>query len=145
MKRLLIITSVFLLAAAAIAIAASSAPVQVNIPFAFYAGDRLLPAGEYVTFPAAQVIIGIRGIDNPSAGAFLPFAHGVESKETKDVAGLVFNKYGDDLYFLSQIWQPMDTVGLEVGKSKKERELVSSRVISGMRPTRVIVLAHVVR
>ena len=143
MKRLLIITSVFLLAAAAIAIAASSAPVQVNIPFAFYAGDRLLPAGEYETYPAATMTVGIRGLDSPFEGAFLPSAHNIIVKEAKEDAYLVFDKYGEDLYFLRQIWHPMDPTGLETLKSRKESELVSSKVISGMRPARVIVLARI--
>ena len=58
-------------------------------------------------------------------------------------AYLVFNKYPDGRHFLAQAWMPGATLGTQLVRSRKEKESVSSRMVTQARPTRVVILAKV--
>jgi hypothetical protein len=108
---------------------AQKVDMRATIPFDFHAGDRLMPAGEYViheqgpcvTFnraDAAKAIITL--ITNSVSGA----------DATRD-ARLVFNRYGRE-YFLTTIWNPFSDSGRQLVLTNREKELAKL----GSRPTR---------
>jgi len=99
----------------------SNQQLIADIPFAFSAGSRTLPAGKYtvrVTNPASdQKVVQIRSLDG-NKGAVLQMQP-VNGK-AKDGARLVFHRYGDR-YFLAQAWTAADSIGMEAPPSRTER------------------------
>jgi hypothetical protein len=102
------------LAALALAAPASAqTAMRANIPFAFVAGDQLLPAGAYnfVIDPGFSLC----RIDSVSDGSMHPirFVPGASRRQGANAdAGVVqFQKYGDR-YFLSGVWRPGNPDGL---------------------------------
>src|SRR5271165_2337468 len=84
--------------------AQSQIVMSANVPFAFSADGKQLPAGEYE----------VRDI---GARATLI--------ETKDGNAKVFDKVGDH-YFLREIWTSARGQGLTVPESKLEKEIMAS-------------------
>jgi len=78
--------------------------IRVNIPFSFYAGDKMLPAGDY-TFALNRETsnIAIRG-DNSGAGAFL-FGSPNDAVNT-GLATLTFHSNGNGGYVLAKFQGP---------------------------------------
>lgn len=134
--------SLFVLTAssAATLCAQNSRPITAEIPFAFFVGDRQMPAGEYrVTETSAKMII-VRSEDCRGAAVLQSFA--ARKMEPKKRDTLVFRSYGEGRYFLGWIWCAGSATGTEVPKSEKEREAVTSTLVSSTRPTTVVILAR---
>jgi hypothetical protein len=111
---------------AAVAAADNALRIRADVPFAFYAGKELMPAGEYVFEIGSLTTSEASGsailIQNPSGSALtrlvsIPGRAGSDSK-----VRLHFNQYRDQ-YFLSSV----EGLGrlASVRKSKTERELVA--------------------
>jgi len=121
-KSLFRITGLMALAfVAATQVVRAQEPVLVTIPFAFTAGEKTLPAGEYRVEKAAQgsLALMIRRIDG-SEGTFvtsMPAARNKPETQSK----LIFHRYGKQ-YFLSQIWVAGYAQGSQLRESAKERE-----------------------
>jgi len=97
--------------------------IIANIPFAFIAGTKTFPAGEYtIDRPSINEpdLLLIRSVDNNQA-LFLN-AENVQARKTPEKTELVFNEIGDK-YFLSKIWVSGEDSGREIPKPKAEREL----------------------
>ena len=97
--------------------------VIANIPFAFIAGNKTLPAGEYtIDRPNDNEpgLLLIRGVDRNVA--LFVNAQNTEARHTPQKTELVFNEIGDK-YFLSKIWITGDDTGREIPKPRAEREL----------------------
>jgi hypothetical protein len=102
--------------------------VIANIPFAFIAGNKTLPAGEYtIDRPNDNEpgLLLIRGVD--SKVALFVNAEDVQARKTPEKTELVFNEVGDK-YFLSKIWITGDDMGREIPKPRAERELEQAAV-----------------
>lgn len=139
MRNTLCILAV-LLAVAGIATAQDI--LKVDVPFPFYAADRLLPAGVYYVVRAndsGQSSWTLRPAE-PAPGVFLS-TYPASGKPTNEDARLVFNKYTEDRIFLNQIVLRGTSVAMEVWKTKKEREVVVSTLRAGLQPQRLFVLA----
>ena len=102
-------------------------PIRVNIPFAFVAGGKQMPAGEYrltsLVNGSLHSRILIRSKDGQTAviiGTIL-----VEAKEANKGANLTFNRYGDQ-YFLSQVWSEDSRFGRQIPKSDVEVRVAAS-------------------
>lgn len=109
----------------------------VDVPFAFYAGDKVLPAGQYESHRLGRLekafrIMNRRGV---SHGFYL-------SMQDRQLPGarsfLVFHRYGDS-YFLK--WVHWPSAGLGLGESRTEKE----RRITRVRLRKVMVTAGVLR
>jgi len=97
--------------------------IIANIPFAFIAGTKTFPAGEYtIDRPSINEpgLILIRGVDNKQA-LFLNVEN-VQARKTPEKTELVFNEIGDK-YFLSKIWVTGEDSGREIPKPRPDREL----------------------
>lgn len=107
--------------------ARSEGPVSVKIPFAFYAGDQFLPAGEYV-FQMPRLsgftggsIVKITTADNHVCQHMLSTR--VDGVTTDTDLHVTFSKYGD-VYFLSGVRD--SDFGAALHPSKKEKQAASA-------------------
>ena len=137
MFKMISIMTVLGLALLAVPITAQTIdPQKAAVPFAFFAGNQQMPAGDYAireTLPFTVLIL------STTKGAFV-LVRPAAAESTKDQGRLVFNKYPGDRYFLREVWYRAAKNGLAVPKSRKEKEAVSSTLISGLRPERAVVL-----
>lgn len=123
------------------ALLAQYAPrLAAEIPFAFEMANEKLPAGEYnvsTVGNANQILVS--SFEWKKAAFVLAYRDGDGTKDGNR-AELVFNKYGDR-YFLARICNPFTS--FEVPKSKSERMLVTSTLITAVKPERVIIAARI--
>lgn len=130
------------LALAGVLIAESSVPLVAHMPFAFYVGEQWMRAGEYsVQREAGRSLVWVSPSEPGARAVYFAFGADAKVKESRQNL-LVFNKYGER-YFLSQIIHAGDNVASELTRSAREREIVTSTLVSGIRPTRVVIVAHV--
>jgi hypothetical protein len=125
-----------------------SQPLVADIPFAFHLGNAHLNAGRYritraaslgqaVRFESKEVSGGFLNASCPSAVASVGAPLGSSPNATPRI---VFNKYGEDRYFVSQIWS--DDTGTMLLKSSHEREEITSTLRSSKSPSTVTILAR---
>jgi hypothetical protein len=99
--------------------------MRAEIPFQFFAGDKLLPAGEYeVYINPASYELQIRSFSN-SAGMFVSLSRTELTRPSADRGKLVFHKYGSH-YVLRRAWVPDRAQGFELPKSNTEREMAKA-------------------
>jgi len=94
----------------------------VHVPFDFYAGDRMLPAGAYsiraINEDGSALLI--RSEDGREAVAVI--TNGAEAKGRKmDAPHVLFNRYGEQ-YFLTSAWQDARN-GRMLTESRREHSL----------------------
>jgi len=120
--------------------AQSDMVIAGKIPFEFTVNNLTLPAGEYAIGEAMQGLQAVRSTEGDFRTAFaLAYPTAVNDA---GLAQLVFRKYGDK-YFLAAVWNPFSRQVITFRKCRKEKELVTSRLVSGLRVDRVVVLARV--
>ena len=110
-----------LFAAAGEARAQSPVNIRVNVPFDFYVGDRLLPAGEYRVGRAVTGVTNtllVAGRDERAARQ----TSGVQSRREAEATKLVFHRYGEQ-YFLVRLWTVGEREGREFHQSRRERAI----------------------
>jgi len=143
MKRVLAVLVVLSALIFGFAIGAQAGPesrVWINIPFAFQAGDQLMPAGQYLfEFPRTG---------NFASGSLLKIAtqdgsicQHLLSRTIQDVTKdadwqVSFTKYGD-FYFLTKIRN--NDLGAEVSKTRKEKEL-AAEYMQSLKPVAAVEL-----
>ena len=98
--------------------------MRVEIPFQFYVGSQVLPAGAYrVTYDAAFQRMQLTLPDGE--GMFLP-AHPAYRVGSEYKGVLVFHKYGNT-HFLRSVWTQGSPYGFGLRRSKAEREYAKAR------------------
>jgi hypothetical protein len=116
----------------------------VTIPFDFAAGSANLPAGDYSVkagSPTSHTIL-LMNRNNPDASVIVT-ANAASSGQPQSQSKLVFNRYGDR-YFLSKIWAEGSTMGRELPKSNREKEVAAEARLDtrdSMHPTQVTLVA----
>jgi hypothetical protein len=104
---------------------AQQAQVSATVPFAFVAGDRLYPAGEYY-FSSASLTNSIIQVSNsdrvPAANIF---SHACMQLAPPEQTKLVFHQV-EGLYYLSQIWLAGNPWGREFTRSQTEVRLAEN-------------------
>jgi hypothetical protein len=96
---------------------------RANIPFNFWLGQKVLPAGEYSIYHMASGVVFIKGEDHVGASAIF-LARTVTRPGRQSEGKLEFTRYGET-YFLSKIWNPNQANGYGVPKTSREIELAS--------------------
>lgn len=96
----------------------SSTVAEANIPFAFQAGNGLMPAGKYRVVRESTSLVLLSG---PSHAEEFVIVHDAYATKTPSNGKIVFHRYGDK-YFLSQIWTQGNSNGLESSKTRAEKE-----------------------
>lgn len=118
--------------------------LTAEVPFAFRAGDVWMMPGEYTVAPLSQSAYLVRTPDARETAFFLIQRTGFQ--KAQDRAYLVFNKYEGERYFLAQIWRPGENHGVQLMKSRREQEIVTSVLHAEARvPEQVIIVARLVR
>jgi hypothetical protein len=113
-----------------------------EIPFGFYVSDKWMPAGEYrFELQTDRVFVGPSD-KGPQAVAMV---YGGTKRRQDAEPLVVFTKYSEARIFLSRIAHPAMTSTAELTKSKRERELVSSRVVAQKPPESITLVAKLVR
>lgn len=121
---------------------AQRADLLADIPFPFYAGDELMSPGKYTVTQPYLTSTLVRGVEVKKAVILGNFT--TRHREPKASGGyLLFHQYPDGRRFLSEAWMPFIDSGAQMVPSGKEKESVSSRMVTRTRPRRVFVLATV--
>ncbi len=119
-----VLTAVLLAASAACAAPA----IRVEIPFAFGAGEAVLPAGQYyIQYADVHGNLLITAADGRRCG-YVPFIlAGPKVAQDAATGKLVFHRYGNQ-YFLRQLWVPgRDVASFHASKAEKEMIAQSSQ------------------
>jgi hypothetical protein len=96
---------------------AQNVELRADVPFDFYAGNTLIPAGEYVV-DARGPVVWLRGPGGTPV--FASNTNRTESLQPRQER-LVFNRYGNE-YFLSAIWTAF-TDGRQLIPTARQKEL----------------------
>jgi hypothetical protein len=96
---------------------------KVNIPFAFQAGTKTMPAGMYQIDRESRHLILLHGPGQ--AAAYVETSDAIKL-QAPDHGNLLFARYGDT-YFLRQIWTAGNSIGLECPKSRLEKETLQAQ------------------
>jgi len=125
MKKHIYIASLVLVVLVAISAQAqsrSNQQLRFHVPFAFNAGNNVLPAGDYrvaIVNPASDhSVLRITSSDGKSTMIPTTDVEGWASSKAK----LSFRHYGDR-YFLAQVWMAGESTGLVAPTSKSEKAL----------------------
>jgi len=94
----------------------SPGDLVVDVPFAFSANGKKLPAGHYII---SQKIDMIRIVNHDKVGLFVPTMLAFRTRV--DGSKLEFHRYGDE-YFLAAVWITGSKSGKELFPSSAERE-----------------------
>jgi len=117
--------------------AQSQIVMSANVPFAFSADGKQLPAGEYeVRDIGARATLIETKDGNAKVLGIYQYAGPSKAGETK----LVFDKVGDH-YFLREIWTSARGQGLTVPESKLEKEIMASNREPGGSGAETVVVA----
>jgi len=105
--------------------------LSARIPFEFKAGDKTLPAGEYVVrqVNGSSRILHLRSKDGQANAMVqvIPVTGGTQKN-----AKLIFHRYGNR-YFFAQAWTVGENSGLEASKTRRERAI--ERELAGLKAT----------
>jgi hypothetical protein len=126
---------VFLLATSAWAAGSGRA----TIPFPFHVGEAELNAGDYdiiVGQPSVSTIT-IRSCSTLREVFTPAFSFDQQQDPLAREAKLVFTKYGEDEYFLSEVW--MTFYGHSMKLVKSQNEIVTSTLVAGLLPQKMII------
>ena len=132
--------AVLALAGAALLFAQANPRLTASIPFDFEMANQKFAAGEYqVIDHSLHAYIFVQNNEDNRAAMLIGNTIKIGDVEPKD-ARLVFNKYGDR-YFLSEVWHP--AISRQLLKSRNEKALVTSTLITAAKPERIVILAKV--
>jgi hypothetical protein len=93
--------------------------LRATIPFAFRAGETVLPAGEYTIRHAERTLT----LHKEGGGPSVMLLTNAALRPNPSTDGrLNFSRYGER-YFLSSVWTGASREGCEILKSRAEKEL----------------------
>jgi hypothetical protein len=95
--------------------------LRATIPFEFFVGRILLPAGEYVIQHRSPGLIIVREQSGRHT-AMATLTIGEYRLNPLKTGELEFNRYGET-YFLAKLWAPASTQGVALRMSPRETEL----------------------
>ena len=118
-----------LLALVCASLHAQTMKLRGTIPFAFRAGDTQMPAGEYTIRHSAGVLTLHKEGGGPSVVILTNAALRINPPAESHLS---FNRYGER-YFLSSVWSQAAGAGLEIQKSRAEKELARQTLRESVR------------
>lgn len=95
--------------------------VVADVPFSFYVGDKPMAAGHYQARSSSETLEVLQNRDNDAAAFLLKAVH-IQAKHEQQ-AKLVFEQCGGQ-YFLVQVWDGVSDSGIQLPRSKREKELL---------------------
>lgn len=121
-NQILTVAAAVVLTALAPAASHAQEVTEAKVPFAFQAGDKAMPAGEYQirrVLPSSKAVQQIQRTDS-SASTFV-MTYPTDARDKDAVPKLIFNCYSDEC-FLSEVWSGHGQ-GLKLTESRREKEL----------------------
>ena len=137
LRSFLITLTVLLMAAAAYG---QQTKVKANVPFDFYAGDKVYPAGEYTlnSMSTNDAVVRIDG--NPEVSSAYLASNACANATPSTQTTLVFRRMGAN-YFLPKVWVAGNSQGREFPLTRTERLLVKN----GTKAETITVAANVTK
>jgi hypothetical protein len=118
-----LVVSVFFVALSCTGMHAQTVGMRATVPFDFRAGDKLMPAGQYlIEEHGSWVALRVAGSGKEAVALLTNSALGPDSSHT---ARLDFSRYGS-VYFLTAIWEPYSQNGRQVPTAAREKELAKN-------------------
>ena len=114
--------------------AQSTTLVKADIPFAFQANGKLMPAGTYLISQENGSIMRLSGPDKHAQALALALPD--TGTDAAKVSKITFNKYGDH-YFLHNVWVAGSTTSYRCTTTKQEKNII--RELHNQQPTEVAV------
>jgi hypothetical protein len=131
MKRSITIALCLLASLAAVSASAQDHTARATIPFAFYVGDKWLPAGNYqLTSDAGNNVITVRNLDQGVSAVRMSGPAEQPSISNK----LVFLRYGDKA-FLHDVLCASPGMRVEFPASRREKEARLQEASAGQATT----------
>jgi hypothetical protein len=105
---------------------AQSERLRATIPFSFYAGETLLPAGDYKVESLESGVVRLFNRDTHTSAIFhtMDLRHPVRERASGE---LIFNTYGQD-HVLSELWWTGRDDGRKTLPSKFEHQLAKALI-----------------
>ena len=100
---------------------AQSLALKVNIPFAFHAGEKTLPAGMYTVEKRGEALV----ISDRNGNGAAMIANAIKNKAYGLNSMVVFNRYGDECFLKEVRWSDASTAR-GVMETKAERRLANA-------------------
>ena len=107
--------------------------VRVKVPFAFTAGDKLLPAGTYVITPLSADVIHIQARDQSISVVTTEMQ---DDRQSENGDELIFSRYGDR-YFLREILCNSAAMNVSLPATKYEKRARTQEAVV-QQPDRVL-------
>ena len=103
-------------------VARAQEPMKANIPFAFSVGEKTLPPGEYRVekLQSNNFVLLVRCTDSSASAMVHTISKYAREQQTE--SKLVFHRYNDS-YFLAEVWNAGNSIGRELAKSPREKEI----------------------
>jgi|HubBroStandDraft_2_1064218.scaffolds.fasta_scaffold71387_2 hypothetical protein len=95
--------------------------IVANVPFNFYVGEKAMAAGTYQVQPGSSSMDLLQNLDTDAA-VFVIKAIRVQDANQR-YPKLVFERCGNQ-YFLSQIWDGASDTGIQLPRSRREKEIL---------------------
>ena len=108
---------------AAVVSSAQTVGLRVDVPFNFNVAEKVLPAGHYLILAPQGGTLRIMG---PDGSAALAMTNPASGKRPEGPGAVAFNCYGHRC-FLSKFWTARAETGLEVARSRMEKELANEK------------------
>ncbi len=99
---------------------AQSNAVKCHVSFAFYAGDREMPAGDYTVEQQSEGSLLVTNISGKAIAMVMSRTHELSSVPAEST--LVFNRYGDH-YYLAQVVRQGQQTASDVQPSRAQLKL----------------------
>jgi hypothetical protein len=103
---------------------------KVEIPFDFSVGDKTFPAGTYSVARVFQDKSALLLTSKDGREAINILTSPVQARQISEKGRLLFRRYGET-YFLFQIWEPDNTQGRQLSKSRTERSIERDLAMRG--------------
>jgi hypothetical protein len=140
----LAVCALFLAAAVAAPLPAQTLDLRANIPFEFYVGNQVLPAGNYqIDTRLANGVARIWNLDTNRSVVLLVQKDQVPAWMSREEAVVVFHRYGER-YFLSDVRDGYARVQYRMRTTPAEAEF-SNRAALGRPDGTVMIPARVLR
>jgi hypothetical protein len=126
-----VLSSAILLSAIAMGLLVSTGSVQAQsslkatatIPFAFQAGSRHMPAGQYDIYELSPHVVLFRAANGHASGYLMVTP---SQGKLQEQGRLVFHRYGNR-YFLREVWDARSNQGVECSPSAEEKEILRAQ------------------
>lgn len=116
------------------AVGQSPAILNANIPFAFDAGDKTLPPGDYTVSAVPSSTDALTITDGKGKSTRILSTDPIAVVSKAKTAKLVFHFYGER-NFLSQVWPAGKAEYRQLPKSRQEETLAAQTAVSASPPT----------